>query len=71
MPSFAQPHAPFATRQRHYITLSFDILLQHIAELCPQTGQAGEEEHTPEENAPSPAILSLATYREKRARLES
>jgi hypothetical protein len=71
IPSFKQPHTPFATRQRHYITLSFEVLLQHIADLCLQTGQAGEGEQAHEESIPSPAMLYLAPYREKRARMES
>lgn len=71
IPSYKQPHAPFANRQRHYITLSFEILLRHIADLCLETDQSEEEEPTPDGSIPSTAILSLANYREKRAHLES
>jgi len=69
--SYKQPHAPFATRQRQYITLSFEILLQQIADLCLQTGQAAEEALAPDESLPSPAILPLASYRERRAQMGS
>lgn len=71
IPSYKQPHSPFASRQRHYITLSFEILLQHIADFCLETGQPWEEEPMLDESMPSAAILSLAHYREKRAHLES
>lgn len=69
--SYKQPHAPFATRQRQYITLSFETLLQHIADLCLQTDMAGEETLVPDERLPSPTILSLARYREKQAQMGS
>jgi hypothetical protein len=69
--SYKQPHAPFATRQRHYITLSFEVLLQHIADLGLHTGRAGEEEQAPDESISSPAIVYLRHYREKRAQMEN
>jgi len=62
IPSYKQPRSTFAAQQRHYISLSFEILLQNIADLTIQIEQSQEKDEAPNGEISSPPLLYLADY---------
>jgi hypothetical protein len=70
IPSYKQPRSPFAGKQRRYISHSFELLSQYMADLCLQAEQPGEEEEAPDQKIFSAALLYMANYQDKCAQVE-
>lgn len=71
IPSYQQPRAPFAAKQRHYISHSFKELLQYTADLPLQEEQAGEDDEALAREFSPASVLYLPDYQNKRPQIEN